>query len=68
MTTANNNGLIYWADGDTQNATTARDLENAADILGVDLDKVNQCEPGEMEVYGVAMKDDDFQAFAGLAR
>ena len=68
MTTANNDGLIYWANGDTQNAILARDFEDAADTLGIDPGAVNSCEKGEMEAYGVAMKDDEFQAFAGLAR
>jgi len=68
METQKTDGLIYWADGDTQNAILARDFEDAADTLGVDLDKVNQCEKWQMEAYGVAMKEDIFQAFAGLAR
>ena len=67
MTTTNNGHLVYWADGDTQNAIHASDIESAAYIFGIDLEEVNQCTPGEMEAYGVAMKDDIFQAHKGLA-
>lgn len=63
-----NNGLVYWADGDTQNAILANDIESAADILGIGIEDVNQCTAGQMAAYGVAMKEDIFQAPAGLAR
>lgn len=62
------NKMVYWVDGDTQNAIELNewDVERAADLLGVDVGAVNACSPGEMKSYGVALKDDHFQATPGL--
>jgi hypothetical protein len=58
---------IIWADGAIDCAIeidvpemSGVDIEKAASLLGCDADQVNQCRPGEMDFYGVTLKDDIF--------
>ena len=67
--------IIVWADGQTQNALEIEvfegdplDVDFAATKLGCEFEQVNQCSPGEMRAYGVALRDDVFQAPAGLSK
>lgn len=66
--------VIVWADGDTQNAIemdvrpmSGVDIEAAAIRLGCEPEQVNQCAPGEVDAYGVSLKTEIFNRPKGLA-
>ncbi len=66
--------MIIWADGDVLNGQEIElspfdglDVDFAAKRLGCDPSEVNFCRPGEMDAYGVTLKDDGFIRPAGLA-